>query len=249
MDLAVELGLDLARQEEVRLLERVVVLLGRAAELVVDREHRQQVGAEDPVDEHLHRDPAVGEQRGVHAGRLAAAGRIVDARAPRPGAACRRSGRRGGRPGRRTAGARRCATRAAASNSPRVKNVSLRPASGRQRACGVFTDSQRTWLVAGVRERMPGPDRASGRSRRRRGGGRRRRCSSSELARRGRTAPPRTSGRGAAASRPARARRPRAPCGRRPGPGPTSTSPGEAAARWRRRRRAGPRTTSRSRPT
>ena len=40
--LAVELGLDLAREEHVRLLERVVVRLGRAAELVVDREHRQR---------------------------------------------------------------------------------------------------------------------------------------------------------------------------------------------------------------
>ena len=44
--LAVELGLDLALEEEVRLLERVVVRLGGAAGLVVDGEHRHVVGAE-----------------------------------------------------------------------------------------------------------------------------------------------------------------------------------------------------------
>src|SRR5262245_15388722 len=38
VDVAVELRLDLALEEEVGLLERVVVLLGRAARLVVDRE-------------------------------------------------------------------------------------------------------------------------------------------------------------------------------------------------------------------
>ena len=55
--LSVELRLDLAGEEEVRLLERVVVGLRRAARLVVDGEHRQQVGAEDLVDEHLHAIP------------------------------------------------------------------------------------------------------------------------------------------------------------------------------------------------
>ena len=76
--LAVELALDLAGEEDVRLLERVVVRLGGAAELVVDGEHRHVVGAEDAVDQHLHRDAAVGEERRVGAGRGAAAGRILD---------------------------------------------------------------------------------------------------------------------------------------------------------------------------
>ena len=76
--LAVELGLDLAREEDVRLLERVVVRLGGAADLVVDREHRHVVGAERLVDHHLHGDPAVGEDRDVHAGGLPAARRVLD---------------------------------------------------------------------------------------------------------------------------------------------------------------------------
>ena len=79
VDLAVELELDLASEEEVGLLERVVVGLGRPADLVVDREHRQQVGAEVAIDEHLHRDPAVDEQGDVHADRLPPVGRIADA--------------------------------------------------------------------------------------------------------------------------------------------------------------------------
>ncbi len=65
--LAVELGLDLPVEEEVRLLERMVVDLRRAAGLVVDGEHREQLGADDPVDEHLHADAAVHDQRGVSA--------------------------------------------------------------------------------------------------------------------------------------------------------------------------------------
>ena len=73
---AVELGLDLAREEHVRLLERVVVRLRRAADLVVDGEHRHVVGAERLVHEHLHGDPAVREDRDVHAGGLAAARRV-----------------------------------------------------------------------------------------------------------------------------------------------------------------------------
>ena len=81
--LAVELGLDLAREEDVGLLERVVVRLRRAADLVVDGEHRHVVGAERLVDEHLHGDPAVGEDRDVHAGGLAAARRVRRPRAPR----------------------------------------------------------------------------------------------------------------------------------------------------------------------
>src|SRR3954451_6826783 len=76
--LAVELGLDLAGQEEVRLLERVVVRLRRAADLVVDREDREQVGTEDAIDEHLDGDPAVGEEGRVHACRTAPARRIAD---------------------------------------------------------------------------------------------------------------------------------------------------------------------------
>ena len=44
--LAVELALDLAGEEDVRLLERVVVGLGRAAQLVVHREHRHVVRTE-----------------------------------------------------------------------------------------------------------------------------------------------------------------------------------------------------------
>ena len=59
VDLAVQLRLDLAVEEEVGLLERVVVDLRGAARLVVDGEHREQLGAEDPVDQHLHADPAV----------------------------------------------------------------------------------------------------------------------------------------------------------------------------------------------
>jgi hypothetical protein len=74
--LAVQLRLDLAVQEEVRLLERVVVDLCRAAGLVVDGEQRQVVGAEHRVDEHLHADAAVDDERGVTADRPAAAGRI-----------------------------------------------------------------------------------------------------------------------------------------------------------------------------
>ena len=65
--LPVELTLDLAREEEVRLLERMVVGLGSAADLVVDREHRHVIGAEGMIDEHLHRDPAVDQQGRVHA--------------------------------------------------------------------------------------------------------------------------------------------------------------------------------------
>src|SRR5690349_4380904 len=51
--LTVEDALDLTIEEEVRLLERMVVDLGRATRLVVDREHRQQFGPEDPIDQHL----------------------------------------------------------------------------------------------------------------------------------------------------------------------------------------------------
>ncbi len=76
--LPVHLSLDLAGEEEVCLLERVVVLLGRSADLVVDREHRRVIGAERAVDQHLHRDAAVRQERGVHPGRLPAASRIAD---------------------------------------------------------------------------------------------------------------------------------------------------------------------------
>src|SRR5205809_554282 len=76
--LPVHLALDLAREEHVGLLERVVVRLGRATELVVDREHRDVVGAEGPIDHHLHRDPAVREDRRIRTGGSAAAGRVAD---------------------------------------------------------------------------------------------------------------------------------------------------------------------------
>ena len=46
--LAVELGLDLAVEDQVGLLEGVVVGLCRTVGLVVDREHRQVVGARSP---------------------------------------------------------------------------------------------------------------------------------------------------------------------------------------------------------
>ncbi len=46
----------------------MVVGAGEAARLVLDHEHRGQVGAEVGVDHHLHGDPAVDEQRGAHAG-------------------------------------------------------------------------------------------------------------------------------------------------------------------------------------
>ncbi len=75
--LAVEDALDLAVEEEVRLLERVVVDLRRATRLVVDGEDRQQLGPEDAIDEHLHRDPAVGEDRRVHPGRAPATGWVA----------------------------------------------------------------------------------------------------------------------------------------------------------------------------
>src|SRR5262245_53940642 len=57
--LAVELSLDHAREEVVRLLEWVVVLLRRSVDLVVDREHRQEVGAEDAIEPPLPRDRVV----------------------------------------------------------------------------------------------------------------------------------------------------------------------------------------------
>src|SRR6188472_2734790 len=62
---AVELRGDLAVEEEVRLLERVVVDLRRSARLVIDGEHGEQLGAEDAVDEHLHTDAAVDDERRV----------------------------------------------------------------------------------------------------------------------------------------------------------------------------------------
>ena len=77
--LAVELRLDLAGEEDVGLLERMVVGLGRAAELVVDREHRHVVGAELVIDEHLHRDPAVHDERRVATGGRTTTGRVLDA--------------------------------------------------------------------------------------------------------------------------------------------------------------------------
>jgi hypothetical protein len=67
--LAVELALRPALQEQVRLLERVVVPAGRTVRVVVDHEHRGQIRAEVRVDHHLHRDAAVDQQRGAHAGR------------------------------------------------------------------------------------------------------------------------------------------------------------------------------------
>ena len=79
MTLAVQLALDLAGKEHVGLLERMVVRLCCSADLVVDGEHRHLVGAERPVDQHLHGDPAVGEDRGVRPGRGATTGGIVDA--------------------------------------------------------------------------------------------------------------------------------------------------------------------------
>ena len=67
--LAVGERLDLALEDVVRLLERMVVRLRDAAGLVLHHEHRVQHGAEPLVDEHLQRDAAVGEQRRGHARR------------------------------------------------------------------------------------------------------------------------------------------------------------------------------------
>src|SRR3954452_2271481 len=77
--LAVEDALDLAVKEEVGLLERMVMDLGGATGLVVDGEDGQELGAEDAIDEHLHRDAAVREDRSVHAGGSAATGGVADA--------------------------------------------------------------------------------------------------------------------------------------------------------------------------
>jgi hypothetical protein len=46
----------------------VVVGLSDAAGLVLDQEHRVQHRSQARVDEHLHGDAAVGEERGGHAG-------------------------------------------------------------------------------------------------------------------------------------------------------------------------------------
>ncbi len=58
---------DLALEHEVRLLEGMVVRVRDRAGLVGDHEHRVQLRVEPLVDEHLHRDAAVGERRGRHA--------------------------------------------------------------------------------------------------------------------------------------------------------------------------------------
>jgi hypothetical protein len=77
--LSVQLGLDLAREKEVRLLERMVVRLCGSADLVVHREQRQQVRPESAVDEHLDADSAVREQRRVHPRWAATPRRVVHA--------------------------------------------------------------------------------------------------------------------------------------------------------------------------
>ena len=75
---SLQLGLDLAVEEEIGLLERMVMDLCRTARLVVDREHRQQLGAEDAIDEHLDADPAVHHERRVAPGGCPAACRIAE---------------------------------------------------------------------------------------------------------------------------------------------------------------------------
>ncbi len=58
---------NLALEHVVALLERVVVGQRRAAGLVLDHEHRVQDGAQSLIDQHLHGDAAVGQQRRRHA--------------------------------------------------------------------------------------------------------------------------------------------------------------------------------------
>ena len=162
------------REEHVRLLERVVVRLGRAADLVVDREHRHAVGAERLVDQHLHGDPAVGEDRDVHAGGLPAARRV---RRPRSASAwggvpvvvadeaagrvAERAERHGGR-------GQRLDVRPA-----RAKNVSGDRGVGGPARRRVDTDSQRTWPSPSPRACATSRS-GSARSRRRRAGATRR---------------------------------------------------------------------------
>ena len=74
----VQLRLDLSREEEVGLLERVVMGLSRGTRFVIDREQRQQAGSHVTVHEHLHGDAAVGQERRIHAGGLAAAGGVPE---------------------------------------------------------------------------------------------------------------------------------------------------------------------------
>ena len=64
---AVRDDVDLSFEDVVRLLERVVVRVGAGSRLVVDHEHRVELRVEPLVDEHLHGDPAVGEDGGRHA--------------------------------------------------------------------------------------------------------------------------------------------------------------------------------------
>ena len=70
---AFDFAFDLALEEKIRLFEGMVVHLSSAAWLVVDGEHCHQFGAQVGVDQHLDRDPAVGQQGGVHTGRPPAA--------------------------------------------------------------------------------------------------------------------------------------------------------------------------------
>ena len=65
--IAVGDDVDLAVEHVVRLLERMVVRVGARSRLVVDHEHRVQLGVQPLVDEHLHGDPAVGEDGRRHA--------------------------------------------------------------------------------------------------------------------------------------------------------------------------------------
>ena len=66
---AVRDDVDLTVEHVVRLLERVVVGVRAGSRLVVDHEHRVELRVEPLVDEHLHGDPAVGEDGGRHAPR------------------------------------------------------------------------------------------------------------------------------------------------------------------------------------
>ena len=69
ISLAVELGIDLAFEDQVRLLVRVVVAPGEPARLVLHHEHREELRAEVGVDHHLHGDAAIDEERRPHARR------------------------------------------------------------------------------------------------------------------------------------------------------------------------------------
>ena len=67
--LPIDQSVNLAFDEDVRLFEGMVVRVRNRGWLVVDHEHGVQLRAELLVDEHLHTDSAVGEERRRHARR------------------------------------------------------------------------------------------------------------------------------------------------------------------------------------